>query len=324
MIPCDSTLFFRGRPGDPRLGEWATPCSMPLPFAKADRKTMILFGCPDDTGVTRNRGRAGARGGPEGIRGAFYKIAWPMNPTFEKTLKLYDAGNIVPSESILTSHDQAFRAAKSSAATGATVIALGGGHDFAAPHFLGFAAGLPKKSKIGLINVDPHLDVREFEDGLPHSGTPFRQILESRVLVGKSLVEFGARDGRNARSHFEYCAKEKVDVCLFEDIRTKGDAIKQFKAKLDRLAKAHDHLALTIDMDACSELEGVSAAPVIGFSAWELTRFAFHAGQNTKVGLFELAEVAPSLDPTGRSARIAAEVLFAFMQGRLAGSKAKK
>ena len=317
MIPCDASLFFRGRPGDPRLGEWAVPTLEALPFAKATPATMVLFGCPDDTGVTRNRGRQGARGGPDGIRGAFYKIAWPRNAQFERKMKLYDLGNIIPSESILTSHDQAFRASKLAASSGATVIALGGGHDFAAPNFLGFAAGLPTKSKLGLINIDPHLDVRELEDDLPHSGTPFRQILDSKVIAGSSFIEFGARDGRNARSHFDYCERQKVKVCLFEDIRIKGDAIKQFKARLDMLAKAHSHLGVTVDMDSCSELEGVSAAPVIGFSAWELTRFAFIAGCNTKVRFFELAEVAPSLDPTGRSARIAAEVLFSFIQGRL-------
>ena len=70
-------------------------------------------------------------------------------------------------------------------------------------------------------------------------------------------------------------------------------------------------------MDSCSDLEGVSAAPVIGFSAWELCQFAFAAGKSKKVSFFELAEVAPKLDPTGRSARIAAEVLFYFVKGRL-------
>jgi arginase family enzyme len=70
-------------------------------------------------------------------------------------------------------------------------------------------------------------------------------------------------------------------------------------------------------MDACNELEGVSAAPVLGFTAWELCQFAFLAGSNPKIGYLELAEVAPSLDPTGRGARIAAEVIYYFTKGIL-------
>ena len=100
-------------------------------------------------------------------------------------------------------------------------------------------------------------------------------------------------------------------------IRSKGDASKQFKLILANLAKKSDAVALTIDMDSCSDIEGVSAAPVIGFTAWELCQFARLAGAQKKIALLELAEIAPDLDPTGRAARIAAEVLFHFVLGRI-------
>ena len=165
--------------------------------------------------------------------------------------------------------------------------------------------------------VPGHLDVREFENKLPHSGTPFRQILESGAVKGTHLVQFGAREGRNARAHFDYCKKEKVAVHEFAKIRGKGDAIKQFKLLLANLAKKSDAVALTIDMDCCEGIEGVSAAPVIGFSAWELCQFARLAGANKKITMLELAEIAPDLDPTGRAARIGAEILFHFVLGRI-------
>lgn len=323
LIQVSPELFFRGRPGDPRLGEFAnTLDTKDLNAKRFNRKTIIIQGAPDDTGVLKNRGRAGASGGPDGIRAAFYKMAWPLDPKFEKQIQWFDAGNIpVEAKNIVATHTHAQNATTQHAQTGATVIALGGGHDFAAPHFLGWAKGImtsdKKKKTFGLINIDPHLDVRELENNEPHSGTPFRQILDSNMLAGKNFVEFGARDGRNARAHMTYCQKNKVRVRLFEELCTKPNMLGPFKLELARLEKTTTDIGLTIDMDSCRELEGVSAAPVIGFSALELCQMAFTAGASKKVGFLELAEVAPALDPTGRAARIAAEVLFWFMRGRI-------
>jgi formiminoglutamase len=316
--PASENLFFEGRDGDPRLGQWAKRVTLDA-IAPSRQPTIILLGAPDDTGVTLNRGRAGAKAGPDAVRAAFYKFAWPQSKNLEKSRWL-DAGNIHVSDKILLTHENAFNAAAIIAASGATVAALGGGHDFAAPHILGTFSGLTKpgkKSKFGVINVDPHLDVREYENKLPHSGTPFRQILESGMVKGPNLIQFGAREGRNARSHFDYCKKHKVPVHEFGLIRRKGDAVKQFQTRLTQLSKRCDAVALTIDMDSCADIEGVSAAPVIGFSPWELCQFARLAGANKRVSMLELAEIAPGLDASGRAARIGAEVLFHFLLGRL-------
>jgi len=325
MTPTRSNLLFKGRPGDVRLGELAQ-CTAVLSDFAADqpKRCLVIYGCPDDLGVTANRGRAGAASGPDGIRAAWYKMTPPL--AWDEQTVLIDLGNIPVSNHITENHQAAYKVAKEIAERSFTTVALGGGHDYAAPNILGWAEGRlqrfkaakPKRTKpaLGLINVDPHLDVRELENGQPHSGTPFRQVLESGLILGKYFVEFGARDGRNAKSHFAYCQNQNVRVRLFDDIRT-GSAVTKFKSELAFLEKNTDAVALTIDMDSCCELEGVSAAPVIGFSAWELCQFAFIAGLSKKISFLELAETAPSLDPTGRSARVAAEVLFYFLKGRL-------
>lgn len=312
------SLFFKGRAGDPRLGEWAQQRT--LESIKPSKKpTFALLGSPDDQGVILNRGRPGASGGPDAVRGAFYKFAHPHHPNFS-LWDWIDAGNIQIHKDILETHREAFEASQKIAASGATLIAIGGGHDFAAPHILGAFEGLndAKKAKsFGVINVDPHLDVRPLENGLPNSGTAFRQILESKRVKGPHLVQFGARSGRNSSEHFKYCKQQKVAVHEFSLIKKKASPIPLFKSALTKLSKTTDAIALTIDMDCCEGIEGVSAAPVLGFSVWELCQFAELAGANPKVKVLELAEIAPNLDPSGRAARIAAEVLFHFLIGRL-------
>lgn len=326
LASVNQSLLFQGRPGDPRLGEWVRTAG--TGSEKSSAFAMGLYGCPDDLGVQRNRGRAGAAGGPDGIRKYFYKIAWPLEKNWEKRLELTDWGNTRPGNDILYNHSQAQAAARAIAASGATVLPLGGGHDHVAPNFSGFAEGIRekhgKKTKLGLLNIDPHLDVRPLEENLPHSGSGFRQLIDTGVIQGSDLTEFGARSGHNAREHFEYCAKQKVRVCDFDTLRA-GQPQRFFKSELSRLIKTRPFVGISVDMDMCHEVEGVSAPAVIGFTAWELCQMAWIAGQCRQVQYFEIAEVAPSLDPQERSARVGAEILFWFMRGRLLlASKPKK
>ena len=170
--------------------------------------------------------------------------------------------------------------------------------------------------------MDPHLDVRPLENECPHSGSPFRQILESKELRGKNFVEFGTRACRNARSHYEYCLKKGVRILTLETLRVKAKSMEKLFAEESRkLAKASMLLGATFDMDSCQETEGVSAAPVLGFTAWELCRMASIAGAEKKVHYFEIAEVAPSLDTTERSSRIAAEMIHSFLCARALSRK---
>lgn len=317
--PIPKELLFRGRPGDPRLGEWVQLVNTP-PKATAHKESAVILGTPDDTGVIKNLGRPGAKEGPNSIRKYLYKMAQPMDLNWESRLVLCDAGNTPIFDSILETHQAAQALATGVASEGHTLITLGGGHDVAAPHFLGFVEGRRKinpREKVGLINVDPHLDVRELENGAPHSGTPFRQILDSGAISGDGFVEFGTRSNRNSRNHFEYVKNRNVSVMTWEQLRERPEPISHaFKNQLDRLGRNHHSLGITIDLDSCSEAEGMSAAPVIGFSATELYALASLAGSQLKVRFFEIAEVAPPLDPTHRSSRIAAELVYAFLRSR--------
>jgi len=309
----DLKVFFKGRKGDPRLGE----CVKLLEgdFQKAGADSLVIWGVPDDLGVQRNLGRVGAKEGPKSIREYFYKICPPATrPDVETWMDFWDAGDVVVSDQIQKTHQGIEEASASLAHT--TQVVLGGGHDIAAPNYLGFLKGFGAKPKeVGLINIDPHLDVRPSEDGLPHSGTPFRQILESHPDT--HLLQFGCREGRNSKEAWDFCLKNRVQMVPWEEIceETKSPA-KVFESLLKKISSAKKAVVVNFDIDACSELEGCSAPTVLGFSAKELCQMAYAAGQCKNVKIILIAEVAPSLDPTKRSSRIAAEIMYAFMGGR--------
>ena len=313
--PTPSELFFRGRPGDIRLGEWILPAQN-LPPEQRKKHEVVIFGYPDDHGVKKNRGRAGAALGPEGIRRALYKMTVPADRRWEDRFSAYDYGDAVISSELAQTHIFAQALAAEVAQSGCTGLVFGGGHDFAAPTFLGFHAAAPK-ARWGLINVDPHLDTRELEGPAAHSGNPFRVILDSGKIKGRDFVEFGARASRNTRSSWEYCEAKGVKIHTLEALRSKPTAVQaQFRQTLTKLTKTARFVGVTIDLDSCSDSEGSSAAPVLGFSTWELCCFAAAAGANPKVRYLELAEAAPGLDTADRISRVAAEVAYAFLEAR--------
>ncbi|MBY0371616.1 arginase family protein [bacterium] len=306
--PAPAELFFRGRPGDMRLGEWVNS-------AAPARQTFVILGYPDDQGVRLNRGRAGAAAGPDGFRKHFYKLTPPADFEWSGRVALQDWGNSHVVTGIQETHAIAEGNAAEIAAQGALGILIGGGHDFAAPSFKGFRSSAPR-ARWGLLNIDPHLDTREREGSGLHSGNPFRELLESGALKGQDLVQFGARANRNSKTSWEFCQRQGVSIQTLETIRSKPSALAFYRGLLKKLASRCPNVGVTIDLDSCCEAEGTSAAPVLGFSAWELCQFARAAGEIPGVRYLELAEGAPALDNAERVSRISAEIAFAFLDGK--------
>ena len=57
------------------------------------------------------------------------------------------------------------------------LIGIGGSNDQSFCNVSGLLRAFPD-SKIGVINLDSHFDVRPLNDGKAHSGSPFRLMLE--------------------------------------------------------------------------------------------------------------------------------------------------
>jgi len=308
--PVSPEFFFKGRAGDPRLGEWVNPAT-----AVRASRTIVILGYPDDQGVRLNRGRAGAAGGPDGFRKHFYKLTPPADFDWTGKIALHDWGNSQVVTGLKETHALAQNNVAEIAASGADAILIGGGHDFASPSFKGFRSSAPR-ARWGLLNVDPHLDTREREGSGLHSGNPFRDLLESQALQGRDLVQFGIRPNRNSRTSWEFCQSQGVEIHTLERIRSKGvDPLPYFRTTVKKLSTRCRQWGLTLDLDSCCDAEGTSAAPVVGFSAWELCQFARAAGE-AGARYLELAEGAPALDSHERISRVAAEVAFAFLDAK--------
>lgn len=302
------------RPDDPRLGEV-------VEFWRGDPSALrpgrpVLIGFPQDEGVRRNGGRVGAAEAPREIRRWLYRLVpWDCETNADlAALGLLDLGNVRIEGSLEETQAALGEVVGAVLRSGAVPVVLGGGHETAYGHYLGYvAAGLP----VGIVNVDAHLDVRPLIDGKGHSGSPFRQMMEhpTHPLSGERYACIGVRPQGVSREHWAY-------------VRERGGVVRggtQFppqlrgylSLELKRLTTLGCRVCVTIDADVVCEAEvpGVSAPNPNGAHGIWVIASARVAGRDPGVSSIDLVEINPRHDRDGQSARWAALVVWNFLVG---------
>ena len=86
---------------------------------------------------------------------------------------------------------------------------MGGSNDQSFPNARALMETFPE-AKVGIINIDSHFDVRPLKNGLAHSGSPFRLVLEDeKFSANKSkFIEFGVKGATCSQEHCNFL-KEK-------------------------------------------------------------------------------------------------------------------
>jgi formiminoglutamase len=276
----------------------------------------VLLGFPQEEGIRRNGGRAGASQAPAEVRRWLGRLTpWdPITQTELSQLPPLDAGNVRISGSLEETQLGLGEVVGAILSTGAVPIVLGGGHETAYGHFLGY---IHAGKEVGIINIDAHLDVRPCHDGRGNSGTPFRQALEHPVhpLPGNRYVCLGLQPHAVARSHWEY-AREKGCVARWRQ-ECNGTLVELFGQELERLRKSGCQVYVTVDADAVDvrSVPGVSAPNTAGVDGEEVLACARLAGQSPMVASLDVVEVSPPLDRDGQSARWAALLVWHFLIG---------
>lgn len=310
--PTEPVFLSRNDPSDQRVGDLVLNA---LP--NDNRPVAVLLGVPQDMGVERNGGRVGAAQAPDAIRRALYKYTpYTGLGILTDSVALLDVGNLVVEGVTLEEiHERHQRVVAHIASNGWIPIVLGGGHDIAWPDAAGFGAA---HSTIGVVNIDPHTDVRPLlADGKAHSGSPFRQMIESdAVHVPRgAFVEFGIQRFAVAQAHAQYVAEQGMEIRWYHDIRQQG-FLPAFQAACQQATGGVRPLFVSFDMDSvrAAEAPGVSATAAIGFSGEEVCAAAEYAGMLPLTGMIDIAEVNPTYDD-GRTAKLAALVVLHFLAG---------
>src|SRR4051812_21885024 len=140
---------------------------------------IVLIGFACDEGIRRNGGRVGAKDGPPAIRKALANLAW------HQYFPVYDAGDVSCDDADMEGAQSRLAEVVADAIrAGHRPLILGGGHETAWGTFQGIVAAKPD-AKLGVINIDAHLDLRADEPG--NSGTPFNQMAKWCENRGRQL-----------------------------------------------------------------------------------------------------------------------------------------
>lgn len=309
------------RVDDPRLGEIIEVWLGDLAALTPGRA--VLIGFPQDEGVRRNHGRVGAAQAPREIRQHLHRLT-PWDGTTGTNLAdrpPLDLGDLRVSPDLEESQAHLGTVIGHILGAGAVPIVLGGGHEAAYGHYLGYVAA---RRPVAILNVDAHLDLRPLQDGKGHSGSPFRQALEhpTTPLPGARYSCLGAQPYSVSRAHWQYLTERGGAARWCDDVR--DDPSKHFQRELHRLATSECHVYVTLDADAvrAADVPGVSAPNPSGLPGEQVIHCARIAGRASTVSSFEIVEINPALDPEGRSSRWAAACLWHFLMGLAARGSA--
>ena len=194
-------------------------------------------------------------------------------------------------------------------------LLIGGNNAVTRPGVLGLAdaLGVPL-TRVGLITLDAHFDLRSTEGGLGN-GNPVRALREDG-LPGTNICQIGLAPYANSRVMHEDALAGGHLVLTANDVRENGAAwaMDQALARLEPL----DAILLDCDIDVIdrSQFPGAPGARAGGLPNLDFLEAAKLAAAFPKVRVIDLTEWDPLLDPTDLSALTAggwlAEVLSGF------------
>lgn len=270
-------------------------------LSNAAARAVTGFAC--DLGVRRNQGRPGAAEGPTALRHALANLAAPPSLAFS------DLGDIVPEHDDLDGAQMAMASHVCAALRAHNrIVVFGGGHETALASFSGLRAAFPDQ-KIGILNLDAHLDLRAVGAMGATSGTPFAQI-RALEATGFDYLCVGVARESNTQALFNRAHDWRVGIVEDHALRANPHAAHPL---IDALMARSDVLYLTICLDVLPHFQapGVSAPAARGVAFTTIEMIVAHvlkaeAKGVTRLPVCDIVELSPPHDPTGMTARTAA------------------
>ena len=270
------------------------------------KDSICIIGYRCDEGIRRNKGRVGAAEGPPAIRSMLGRLVIPN----DGKQQILDVGDVIcPNRKLEDTQDALSYIVSACLKKNCFPIVLGGGHDVAYGHYKGIADQY-QNSKIGIINLDAHFDLRIDHDG-SNSGTPFYQIATHCRDVNIPFQYFclGIQSHVNNKLLFETADKLGVQYIMAEECTQAS--IPHLLIELEKFIAHNDVIYLTIDLDvfASAHAPGVSAPGPFGIDplfAREILKFLI---QSEKLKSMDIAEMNPKFDLDNNTARLAAGLI---------------
>ena len=301
--PNELLFFQKNDKNDVRLGEMIKRDEQDY-----ESSQIVILGIPQDEGVQRNKGRKGAKDAPDNIRAQFYKLA-----VSEKinSKNIFDLGNVNINNSLEETHGSLEEIVFQLLYENKKLIILGGGNDISYPD----CKALSKTDKnILAFNINSDLVVKPDEQR--NNGTSYRMLLDEAIIFGENFYEIGIKKYFASPKHEEFLRRNKANIISFEEAQ--GFGVSSLLKNILSSNKS-DVIFWGFDMDSVRESDapGVSSPCPAGFSAEDALSIAAVAGKESRTKIFEISEVNPAYDIDGRTSRLAAMMIWNFLEASL-------
>lgn len=291
--------------------------------------TIAVLGVPND--VTKIS-RPGAAAGPQAIRKATLMFQFAVTQMaagevvdidagtanrYRTEQLLADVGDVALSDDVQRNFEAIAEAVAEIAGRRARPLILGGDHFITYPSVTGLARH--HDGELAYLHIDMHLDLADDVPGFGRlaSGTPLRRLIDDGTLRGERVVIFGAESFQH-RNEWEYSREHRVSVISSSKIARAG-VTALLEPALDRVLDGAVGLYVSTDIDALARVHAPGTGNAVGTTGMtpsELIEVAKVIRDRPLVGL-DLVEVAPALDPSGRTAGFAASYLIEILWSRL-------
>jgi formimidoylglutamase len=280
---------------------------------KNQPEAVNILGIPFDGAVL---GRRGARGGPAALRQAMVGFS---NYNIElgiglEDARVFDLGDMIVDEDVLRAHRQIESEVALDLGRSSLLAILGGDNSISLPSLRAYER---KLGEVGLIVLDSHLDLRGKIGGRPTSGSSYGLAVENFVGIDpRRVVEIGIHGFLNSREYYAKSKKLGIKVFTATDVDEFSPSVVA-KEAYQIASKEAQAVYLSVDLDAVdiSNVSGVSAPSAGGMTAHQMFELVYSITKQPKVKCADLVELAPSLDPSEKSQRVAAATLVYMIAG---------
>lgn len=188
---------------------------------------------------------------------------------------------------------------------------IGGDHSITAPLVRAIAKANPGK-KIGIVQFDSHLDMRDFSGGRTN-GSPIRQLVEENYVDGHHVYNIGLHGFYNAPSLLDAANKHGINMITLKQMRKNGPS-ETIAYVFEQLQKEVDLVYVTVDMDVLdvAYAPGVPSATPGGMRSDELFDLLFEVGKHPVVGI-DYVCIDPLRDVAMQTVKATSYAYFTFI-----------
>ncbi|MCS3924011.1 agmatinase [Methanosalsum natronophilum] len=262
----------------------------------------FIFGAPFDG---TSSFRSGSRWAPDAMRQASLNFE-SYNQYYNVNLNdipIHDAGNFEIESSIENNIHDLFSAISVVVNDNKLPIMLGGEHSLSFPCIKACDKNI--SSKLGVIVLDAHLDLRE-----EYSGTKYNHACVSRHIIEEitdNYVSIGVRSG--SQEEWEYAEQNQIKHYTSEDVHELGIST-VVKESIEYLNADMYYLSLDMDVLDPSYAPGLGTPEPFGLNSFDVKELVHRIAPDC-IG-FDIVEISPNYD-YGETALLGTKIMREFI-----------